>query len=149
MKKLLLSTAIVLALCTYAGAQQTYTPQDATNGLQPPAQPQGQLTNSPSITAAGTTLATATRLSSDLSMITTVASGSGIALRPWSPVPGFTSRQEVFNAGANALLTYPPVSTASIWANGTTGAAGAAVSLALGAHATFECVSLTLCYEAP
>lgn len=64
------------------------------------------------LSAAGTTLATATEVTAAHSYVTTVAAGAGVKLsaveagKPWS----------VSNAGANALLLYPP--TASFAFNG-------------------------------
>lgn len=58
-----------------------------------------------SVSAAGTTQATATLLIGGLSTVTTVASGSGVVLSP-----NVTSAlQMVFNGGANPLTVYPPV----------------------------------------
>jgi hypothetical protein len=54
--------------------------------------------------AAGATQATATALTADLTILTTVGAGTGVVLRG---VPG---RQIVLNGQAvNALLVYPPV----------------------------------------
>ena len=98
------------------------------------------LSNAPAVTAAGTNLATAAALSADLSDVATVASGSGVAL---SGQVG--QRQDVWNDGANALLVYPPSSSVAIGA----GSLGAAVSVAVGAHAAFVCLTATVCRQAP
>ena len=57
-----------------------------------------------SISAAGTTQATATELTSADNEVTTVASGAGVVLFS-TATAGDT--QTVFNAGANALRVYP------------------------------------------
>lgn len=76
------------------------------------------------VTAAGTTLATATVLGSNLNVVTTAAASTGVSL-PAAAAAG----ELVFvnNQGANALAVYPATSTGTI--NG--GSAGAAVSLAV------------------
>jgi len=56
-----------------------------------------------SISAAGTTQATATLLINGISWITTAASGSGVVLFPGNP----GTSQTVYNAGANAVKVYP------------------------------------------
>lgn len=87
------------------------------------------------LSAAGTTQATATELVSTDSEVTTVASGSGVALSKLL-VPG--EEQSVFNAGANALKVYPP-SGMSI--NALT--ANVAMSLPINTGVLFRCVSAT------
>ena len=66
---------------------------------------QGTQDVSASITAAGTTQATATELINGINMVGTVASGAGVALSP-NATPG--SFQLVYNGGANPLTVYPP-----------------------------------------
>lgn len=58
-----------------------------------------------SITAAGTTQATAAVLTTDLNYVATAAAGSGVIL----PIGEIGKTVTVFNNGANALLVYPPV----------------------------------------
>ena len=58
------------------------------------------------ISAAGTTQGTATELIAGISMLSTVASGSGVALSP-NATPG--AFQLVYNGGANAVTVYPPL----------------------------------------
>jgi len=63
-----------------------------------------------SISAAGTTQATATLLFNGLNQVTTVASGSGVVL--FGGTGGATNQgtvQMVYNGGANALKVYPPL----------------------------------------
>lgn len=73
------------------------------------------------LSAAGTTISDATEVTAAHSYVTTVAAGAGVKLsaveasKPWS----------VANAGANALLLYPPTSSYSF--NGAT--AGAAITV--------------------
>ncbi len=98
------------------------------------------LSNAPAVTAAGTNLATAAAITTDLSDITAVASGAGVMLSGQ-----IGQRQDVWNDGANALLVYPPSSSAAIGA----GSLGAPVSLAVGAHAAFVCLTATMCRQAP
>ncbi|HMO30873.1 hypothetical protein, partial [Enterovirga sp.] len=93
---------------------------------------------SASLSAAGTTQATARALTSAVSILTTVASGSGVVLALSDP----GTRQEVLNRGANALLVYPP-SGAQIEAAGT----DTAVSLPAGGRAAFLCASATQFYQ--
>lgn len=59
------------------------------------------------VTAAGTTLATATLLTTPNSAVTTVAAGSGVRL-PATPTVSANDRLHVANHGANALAVYPP-----------------------------------------
>lgn len=91
------------------------------------------------IAAAGTTQATAAALAAKTSVVTSVASGSGVIL----PLK-LGKERDVYNRGTNALLIYPP-SGAAIESN----TANASVSLAAGGHATFKCVSATQCYQSP
>lgn len=58
---------------------------------------------SASITAAGTTQATATLLINGLNMIGTAASGSGVVLALYNP----GASQIVYNGGANPVTVYP------------------------------------------
>jgi hypothetical protein len=57
-----------------------------------------------SISAAGTTQATATLLINGINMISTAASGSGVVL--FNYIPG--GLQIVWNGGANPVKVYPP-----------------------------------------
>ena len=59
------------------------------------------------ITAAGTTQATATLLTSAINNITVAAAGSGVVL-PFVP-PGYTVG--VYNSGANAVKVYPSLAS--------------------------------------
>lgn len=76
------------------------------------------------ITAAGSTLATATALNSNLNVVTTAGASTGVSL-PANAHPG--EIVFVYNAGANALSVYPATATGTI----AGGSAGAAVSLAV------------------
>jgi len=58
-----------------------------------------------SVTAAGTTQATATAIVADYNYITTVAAGSGVIL----PTPALGREITVVNRGANPLILYPAV----------------------------------------
>jgi hypothetical protein len=58
-----------------------------------------------SISAAGTTQATATELTAAVNEVATVASGAGVVL---SSNIAAGDEQAVFNAGANPLKVYPP-----------------------------------------
>ena len=64
----------------------------------------GQQDVSPSLTATGTTSATALLLFNGLNVLGTVASGTGVLLNFTNP--GTT--QIVYNGGANAVKVYPP-----------------------------------------
>lgn len=98
-----------------------------------------QFSVSPNLSAAGTTQATATSLTSDITVVTAVPSGSGVKLQLLVGQP-----QQVFNRGANALLVYPA-------ANSTIDARGsnAAVSIPAEGHATFTYATSTKAYQAP
>lgn len=78
------------------------------------------------LSAAGTTQATATPVTTDIAMFGTVALSTGAVLKSDIGV------KTVFNGGANALLVYPPV-------GGTinAGAANASFSVAIGKSAQF------------
>ncbi len=76
------------------------------------------------ITAAGSTLATATLLTSNVNVVTTAAASTGVSL-PTAAAPG--ELVFVYNQGANALSVYPATSAGTI----SGGSAGAAVSLAV------------------
>lgn len=64
---------------------------------------QGTVANN--LTALGSTQITALALPADICKFTTVAAATGAIIPPSNPGDGGT----VFNAGANALLVYPPV----------------------------------------
>ena len=91
---------------------------------------------SASYTAAGSTLATATPVTTRLANVTTVAASTGVSL-PVNAAAGELCF--VRNGGANALSVYPATSSGTI--NG--GSAGAAVSLAVTTYKTQN--SLFLC----
>jgi len=59
-----------------------------------------------SISAAGTTQATATLLINGICLLTTVAASSGVLLNANA---GTGSSQVVYNGGANPVKVYPPV----------------------------------------
>ena len=69
----------------------------------------GQVQNA--VSAAGTTLATATVLKASMNRVSTVGASSGVAL-PAGMMP--CDSVVVFNAGANLLTVYPPRSTVAI-----------------------------------
>ncbi len=100
----------------------------------------GTKTAGAGLTAAGTSNTNAYAMTKDVSAFTTVASGSGAIL---SGVIG--QDQQIYNRGANALLVYPPFGAAIESGAATTGS----VSIPVGGHNTFECVSATQCYQAP
>ena len=76
------------------------------------------------VTAAGTTLATATPLNAKFNNVATVAASSGVSLPAGS---AFGDEVLVRNSGASALAVYPSTATGTIGG----GSAGAAVSLAV------------------
>jgi hypothetical protein len=85
------------------------------------------------LTAAGTNLATALALTAEYNVVSTTASGTGVAL------PSVTGAKIwVYNAGANALLVYPPSGTV----NG-----GASYSLATTAKMQFVQVAAGVWYS--
>lgn len=57
------------------------------------------------LTAAGTVQGNAVALTADLNRFTTVAAGTGAIAPAMNPSDSI----QIFNAGANALLVYPPV----------------------------------------
>jgi hypothetical protein len=87
-------------------------------------------------TAAGTTQGTATAITAQVTVFTTVPAGSGTVLNTTAGV-----RQVIYNRGASTLAVYP-FSGAQIEAYG----ANTAVGIAVGGSAVFECVSSTQCY---
>jgi len=87
----------------------------------------------PAVTAAGTTMATATVLTAQSNVITTCAAGAGVAMP--SSGGAFLAEITVRNESANACLLYPHVATAAIGGNGIgAGTVGAGISLAVGAR---------------
>lgn len=86
-------------------------------------------TSAVAVTAAGSTLATATLLNAKFNNVSTVAASTGVAL-PAGAAPGDVVF--VANGGANALSVYPATAAGTI--NG--GSAGAAVSLATTTYKT-------------
>ena len=87
------------------------------------------------ISAAGTTQATATQLLAENSDVSTVASGAGVRLSfELSP----SEFQAVFNSGANALKVYPPTGFQinALPLNG-------AMTLGTNTGVMFRCVSAT------
>lgn len=86
-----------------------------------------------SISAAGTTQATATQLTASDSEVTTVASNSGVVLSSLI-APG--EQQSVFNAGLNALKVYPPTGM-----NFNSLPANSAITLATNTGVLLRCVS--------
>lgn len=90
------------------------------------------------VSAAGTTQATATALTADYNVVTTVGAGSGVVLP--ATVAGLAI--EVINKGASALLVYPPVSSAF---DGL--ATNAAISLPVGMAIKLEAVTASLWYS--
>jgi hypothetical protein len=81
------------------------------------------------ITAAGTTLATATQLTAQQNIVTTTPSGTGVAL-PLSPASGQVVTTK--NYGANTLLLYPNTALVAIGDS----AAGVPISLPVLASVT-------------
>lgn len=82
-----------------------------------------------SITAAGTTQATAAVLTTDNNSVATVAAGSGVIL----PIGEIAKSVMVYNGGANPLMVYPPI-------NGSInqGSVNTAVTILPGGFVTFE-----------
>lgn len=91
---------------------------------------------STALTATGSTQGTALAVPSNINQFTTVAASTG-AILPATAQP--SDEYVIMNAGANALLVYPP-SGASIGA----GAANAGFSVAAGKSAYFFFVSPTV-----
>jgi hypothetical protein len=91
-------------------------------------------TTSATVTAAGTTVTDATQLVAVINRVTTVAVGTGVKLWDGGNI-GYTVY--VTNSGANAMNLFPPTASGTI--NG--GAAGAGVSIAVGAMAICNIVS--------
>lgn len=97
------------------------------------------------ISAAGTNQATCTQLVSDLSNVTTVASGTGVCLPPTVAGAKFT----VHTSGANSLLIYANPGGGTLNGQGAT----AAITLVNTAGAApgsrvINCYSSTLCFSA-
>ena len=83
------------------------------------------------ISAAGTTQATATLLSAPINEITTAAAGSGVVLSPVA----FGYTVGIYNSGANPVKVYPPTGQQF---NGL--AANTGISLPANTYATFSYV---------
>ena len=96
---------------------------------------EGAVLTETSVSAAGTTQATATRLQNQYSDVTTVASGAGVVL---SVLLAPSEEQTVFNAGANSLSIYPP---SGMKINALT--TNAAIQLPPSTGMIFKCVSTT------
>ena len=62
------------------------------------------------VTAAGTTLATATALTADVNQVTTATSLQGVSV--YNGMPG--DSQVIYNATSVAIYVYPPVATAAM-----------------------------------
>ncbi|WZO97308.1 hypothetical protein EP7_004333 [Isosphaeraceae bacterium EP7] len=77
------------------------------------------------LTAAGTNLATALALTSNVNRVSTAASGTGVALPSATPVGGVVTVQ---NLGANDLKVYPPDASTSI--NGAANGVGLTLTTA-------------------
>lgn len=88
------------------------------------------------ITAAGTTIADATQLTGDISVVTTTALNTGVKLPPNEVGDQFM----VHNLGANPLLVYPALAAENINAL----AAAAGFSVGAGKAAFFYRISNTL-----
>ncbi len=56
------------------------------------------------VSAAGTTITSATDLAADINYVSTVAASSGVQL-PWGEIGDYVL---VYNGGANSLSVYPP-----------------------------------------
>lgn len=95
------------------------------------------LTQAASVSAAGSTQGTATVLTAQTTVVTTVAASTGVELS--ASATGV--RQVVFNRGANILSVYPP-SGAAIEGLGANVAAGVAVN----GMVAVTCVSSTQCW---
>lgn len=96
------------------------------------------LNTASAVSAAGTTAATATVITAQHTIVTSVAVGTGVRL-PTSIDPGVELL--IVNRGANTLTVYP-ASGAQIEAYG----ADAPVGIAVGGQATFRCPAPTQCY---
>ena len=88
-----------------------------------------------SISAAGTTQATATQLYAEDNEVSTVASGAGVVMNALIQ-PG--EMQTVFNVGSNPLKVYPP---SGLGINALS--ANAAITLAVNTGIMLKCVSTT------
>ena len=71
------------------------------------------------VSAAGTTIATATRLTASINVVTTAAASSGVALPTQVQIGDSV---EILNLGANAVTVYPDTSSNQI--NALSAAAG-------------------------
>lgn len=87
-----------------------------------------------SISAAGTSQATATALTSDYNVVGTVAASAGVVLP--ASVPGI--QVTVVNKGSNALSVYPPISSAI-----DSAAVNAPTLIPPGNSVVFECTTAT------
>ncbi len=90
------------------------------------------------ISAAGATLGTATVLTKDINVVSSVTPGQGVAL----PTETAGETIVVINTSGNALNVYPSIGTAAI----DSASVGTAFSLDAGARIMFMCVSATQWY---
>lgn len=91
------------------------------------------------VSAAGTNQSTATLLTANVNIITSISANQGVKLSGSAPL------QIVINAGSVAALVYPN-SGATITGGGTTLATNAAFTINAGSSASFACSSSTACY---
>jgi hypothetical protein len=89
-----------------------------------------------SATAAGTSQGTATAITTQKTIFTSVASGTGAVLSS-----ALASPQSIYNRGGSSLIVYPP-SGAQIEGYGTNNP----VSVVVGGSASFQCPTSTQCY---
>lgn len=97
------------------------------------------------ITAAGTNQATCTQLTSDMSNVTTVASGTGVCL----PLTAAGARFTVHTSGANSLIIYTNPAGGTL--NGQSASSGITLSNTAGAtpgSRAIYCYSATACFSA-
>jgi hypothetical protein len=88
------------------------------------------------LSAAGTTLGTATALTSTMNVLSTVAAGAGVSLYANAAI---ADEMEVYNGGANAVRVYPDSASNSI----NQLSAGTAMLLAVNTACKFRKVSST------
>jgi hypothetical protein len=86
--------------------------------------------------AAGTNQGNATPVTSNINIVTSVGSNTGVVL-----IGSSVNNQLVENRGANVLNVYPN-SGAQIEGNGT----NVAVTIAVGSQVMFNCTTTTQCY---
>lgn len=125
--------ALVLLLASWAVASQAQPSPVGSGGLN-------TLGSAVAVSAAGTNQGTATALTANVSVITSITSGQGVRLNGSSPL------QTVINSSSTVPAFVYPNSGATITGGGTTLGLNAPFTVPVGSSVAFSCSGSTLCY---